>query len=202
VAGSNRYRSQNDPSNQIVKKFVLIDTPGHGKLRHFALKNVVDPKNLKGIIFVLDAATLSNTSDDLVDGSLVEAAEYLHDILLTLQKRYTSSQSSQGPEMPVLVAANKLDLFTALPAKLVGNSIEAELSRIRTSRSKGLLDSGIGMDDDVAEDRDTLGGGGEGDFKFSMMEEYNVSVEVAGGNVTGHDGARVQKWWEWIGNHL
>ena len=136
---------------------------------------MVDPKNLKGIIFVVDAATLSNTSDDLVDGSLVEAAEYLHDILLTLQKRHTSSKSSQGPtEMPVLVAANKLDLFTALPAKLVGTSIEAELSRIRTSRSKGLLDSGIGMDDDEAEDRDTLGGGGEGDFKFSMMEEYNA----------------------------
>jgi signal recognition particle receptor subunit beta len=182
----------------------MIDTPGHGKLRHFALNNVVDPTNLKGIIFVVDAATLAaGSEEDVVDGGLAEAAEYLHDILLTLQKRFTSSKSSKGPsEMPVLIAANKLDLFTALPAKLVGSSLEAELSRIRASRSKGLLDSGIGMDDDGAEDRDTLGGGGEGSFKFMMMEEYNVPVEVAGGNVTGTEGPQVQKWWEWIGNHL
>ena len=104
--------------------------------------------------------------------------------------------------MPVLIAANKLDLFTALPAKLVGSSLETELSKIRTSRSKGLLDSGIGMDDDTAEDRDTLGGAGEGNFKFAMMEEYNVHIEVAGGNVTGTGGANVDKWWAWIGNHL
>lgn len=203
VAASNQYRSQHDPSNEIVKKFVLIDTPGHGKLRHFALNNVVDPTNLKGIIFVADAATLSNDTEDLVEGGLTEAAEYLHDILLTLQKRYTNSKTSKGPsEMPVLIAANKLDLFTALPAKLVGSSLEAELTKIRTSRSKGLLDSGIGMDDDMAEDRETLGGAGEGSFKFAMMEEYNVPIEVAGGNVTGAEGANVDKWWAWIGNHL
>lgn len=154
-------------------------------------------------MFVVDAATLSNDTEDIVEGGLTEAAEYLHDILLTLQKRYTSSKSSKGPsEMPVLIAANKLDLFTALPAKLVGSSLEAELTRIRASRSKGLLDSGIGMDDDSAEDRDVLGGAGEGAFKFGMMEEYNIPIEVSGGSVMGSEGADVQNWWQWIADHL
>lgn len=203
TVASNRYRSTHDPSNDVHKKFILVDTPGHGKLRHFALDNVVDPQNLKGIVFVVDAATLSNDTEDVVEGGLTEAAEYLHDILLTLQKRYTSSKSSKGPsEMPVLIAANKLDLFTALPAKLVGSSLEAELTRIRASRSKGLLDSGIGMDDDNAEDRDVLGGAGEGAFKFGIMEEYNIPIEVLGGSVAGNDGTDVQNWWQWVANHL
>ena len=201
---SSKYRSVNDPSNNIHKKFLLVDTPGHGKLRYHAFDNIMKPQNLRGIIFVVDAADLSSSEIGTGNSSLRQAAEYLHDLLLLLQKRATSSKSSKGPrELPVLIAANKLDLFTALPAQLVATSLESEITNVRNSRNKGLLDSGIGMSDlDIGEEREWLGDGGEGRFKFSQMEEVNVSVSVAGGNVQGSEGSDVKKWWAWIGSNL
>ena len=103
--------------------------------------------------------------------------------------------------MPVLIACNKLDLFTALPAKLVKSSLENELTKLKKTRTQGLLDSGIGMDEDLDE-QEALGGGGEGIFKFDLMEEFEVPVEVSGGNVTGADRSDAGKWWEWIGKQL
>lgn len=181
-----------------------MDTPGHGKLRHHAFNSVIKPQNLKGIIFVVDAADLSIGNSGAGNESLRQAAEYLHDLLLLLQKRATGSTTSKGPrELPVLIAANKLDLFTALPAPLVKTALESEITKIRSSRGKGLLDSGIGMNDlDIGEEKEWLGDGGEGKFDFSQMEEVNVSVTVAGGNVLGSDGPDVQQWWDWIGSNL
>lgn len=195
ATASSQYRSVNDPGAKYHRNFLLIDTPGHGKLRQFALNSIIQPGHIKGIIFVVDAATLSSGSS--------EAAEYLHDILLTLQKRATTVKASKGgADMPVLIAANKLDLFTALPTKLVKNSLESEITRLRNTKSKGLLDSGVGMDEEL-DDRDILGGGGEGKFDFSLMEEYHVPIEVAGGSVLSSDGSvDVQEWWDWIGRHL
>ncbi len=104
----------------------------------------------------------------------------------------------------MLIAANKLDLFTALPAPLVRTALEAEITNVRNSRLRGLLDSGISMGDtaDAGEEKEWLGDGGEGKFEFSQMEEVNVSVVVAGGNVSGSEGADVAKWWDWIGSVL
>ena len=201
---SSKYRSVNDPSNQFHKKFLLADTPGHGKLRHHAFDSIIKPQNLKGIIFMVDAADLSMGNSDENKEALRQAAEYLHDLLLLLQKRSISSKSSRGPkELPVLIAANKLDLFTALPAPLVKTALESEITSVRSSRNKGLLDSGIGMNDpDIGEEKEWLGDGGEGKFDFSQMEEVNVSVTVAGGNVLGADGNDIQQWWDWIGSNL
>ena len=160
---------------------------------------------MKGIIFMVDAADLS-TGSSIVGGieGLREAAEYLHDVLLLLQRRSTSSKTSKAPkEMPVLIAANKMDLFTALPAPLVKSSLEAEITKVRNSRNKGLLDSGVAMSDDGAgEEKEWLGDGGEGKFEFPQMEEVNVLVSVKGGNVTGADGADVKQWWDWVGSNL
>lgn len=201
-AASDKYRSVNDPTNKSHKNFLLIDTPGHGKLRHHALENVTNPQHLKGIIFLVDAATLASDSPEESSG-LTETAQYLHDLLMTLQTKYTSAKSSKGPtEMAVLVAANKLDLFTALPAKLVKSSLEAEITKLRNTKSKGLLDSGIGMDDRETDEQEMLGGNGKGRFQFKLMEEYNVPVEVAGGNVVGADGSDTRDWWDWIAQHL
>jgi signal recognition particle receptor subunit beta len=196
---SSQYRSVNDPSSQAHKKILLLDTPGHGKLRHHAIDSIVKPGNLKGIIFVVDAANLSDTS-----GGLREAAEYLHDILLLLQKRLTTAKSSQAPkELPVLVAANKLDLFTALPAGIVKKNLEIEISNVRASRSKGLLDSGVGINDsDIGEEKEWLGDGGDGKFDFTQMSEANVEVSVVGGAVTSADGPDVSMWWDWIGGNI
>ena len=204
-AASSRYRSANDPSNQAHKKFLLADTPGHGKLRHHAFDSIIKPQNLRGIIFMVDAAEISMGGSNVTGNeSLRQAAEYLHDILLLLQKRSTNSKTTKAPkELPVLVAANKLDLFTALPAPLVKTALESEISNVRSSRTKGLLDSGIGMNDqDIGEEKEWLGDGGDGKFEFSQMDEVNVSVSVAGGNVLGADGPDVNQWWDWIANNL
>lgn len=204
VTASSQYRSVHDSSNQFHKKLLLADTPGHGKLRHHAFDSVIRPQNLKGIIFVVDAADLSSGDSGVVNDSLRQTAEYLHDLLLLLQKRATNTRTSKGPvELPVLIAANKLDLFTALPAPLVKTVLEAEISKIRVSRNKGLLDSGIGMNDvDAGEEKEWLGDVGGGKFDFSQMEEFNVSVSVIGGNVLGADGPNVKNWWDWIGSNL
>lgn len=190
----------NDPTNQTYKKFLLVDTPGHGKLRNYALENITNPQNLKGIIFLVDAASISAG-----DEGLRQTSEYLHDALLILQKCMSNPKFAKArKDMPVLIAANKMDLFTALPAALVKTALEAEITKIRNSRSKGLLDSGIGMEDgaEVEEKDDWLGEMGSSQFKLSQMEEFNISVEVVGGNVIGTDGAQVEEWWSWIGESL
>lgn len=204
TTASSRYRSINDPSLQVHKRFLLSDTPGHGKLRYYALDSIIKPQNLKGIIFLIDAANVSTGTGGLGNEGLREAAEYLHDVLLLLQRRATTSKTSRAPkEMPVLIAANKLDLFTALPAALVKTALESEITNVRSSKAKGLLDSGIGIGDaDVGEEKDWLGDGGVGKFDLSQMEQVNVPVTVLGGNVLGADGADVARWWDWIGSKL
>ena len=154
---------------------------------------------MKGLIFVVDAATLSAG-----DEGLRQTADYLHDILLLLQKRRAGGKGVNTlKEIPVLIAANKMDLFTALPAALVKSSLESEITKVRTSRSKGLLDSGIGMGDGLDDEKDDwLGEMGSTDFKFAQMEEFDVQVEVIGGNVVGSDGATVDKWWRWVSERL
>ncbi len=199
--GSSKYRSANDPSLKVHKKFLLADTPGHGKLRYHAFENIIKPHNIKGIIFMVDAADLSGGQGD---EGLRQTAEYLHDLLLLLQTRSTKAKSSRAPqELPVLIAANKLDLFTALPAVLVKTSLESEITKIRTSRDKGLFDSGVDMNEmDAGEEKDWLGGGSDGKFEFSQLEEFNVPVTILGGNVVGPNRPDVEKWWDWIGSNL
>ena len=138
---------------------------------------------------------------------LTEAAEYLYDILLLLQKRHTQGKTSRDPQaIPVLLVANKQDVFTSLPAGLVKAKLEEELGKVRQTRSKGLLDSGIGMEDDSAADDESnwLGEYGAKRFEFSQMQEHGIDVDVIGGSVNG-DGdekARVNEWWAWVGENI
>lgn len=194
-AGSDRYRSEHDVEPAARKQLRLIDTPGHGKLRHFALQQLAAPQGPKGVVFVVDAARLA------ADAGLAEAAEYLHDVLLALQRRYAAARSAAAPEVPVLVAANKLDLFTALPAPLVRAALEGEITKVRDARAKGPLAAGVG-EEEAGGERDWLGDGGEGRFEFRQMEEANVHVDVVGGNVLGAEGADVGGWWDWIAGQL
>ena len=203
----------------------MADTPGHGKLRHVAFEQLVKPQNLQGIIFLVDAADLSSSSSSSAaaaangDGSgdtnggesLRQTAEFLYELLITLQKRATSGRSSQRPAIPsVLIAANKLDLFTALPAPLVKSTLENEITQVRDSKNKGLLDSGVGMDDnnnkgveDSGERDHWLGEEGESKFTFAQLNEFGIGVTVKGGNVTGGEGgADVEEWWDWIAGCL
>ncbi|KAK8126685.1 uncharacterized protein PG998_002444 [Apiospora kogelbergensis] len=147
----------------------------------------------RGIVFMLDAATL--------DENLAATANYLYEVLLALQKRVSSSKTSKAVTViNVLIAANKSDLFTALPATLVKSNLEAELGRIRKSRSKGLLASGVGIDDvDNEENDDWLGEYGSEKFTFGQMQEFNLEVDIIGGSVSE---AKVDKWWHWVSERL
>ena len=177
----------------------MVDTPGHGKLRHHAIDQIVDPQNLRGIIFVVDAADLSPDSRGLRD-----AAEYLHDVLLSLQNRMTKSKTSKAPKhLPVLIAANKVDLFTAIPASLVKMRLEQEISHVRSSRAKGLFDSGVAMNDFSSDsDRNWLGGTEDGVFEFSQMAGANVEVQIEAGSVTGTEKPDIAGYWDWLAKNL
>ncbi|RYP64255.1 hypothetical protein DL769_006735 [Monosporascus sp. CRB-8-3] len=194
------------------KKFLLVDTPGHGKLRNHAMDRIAGAISkasgnskkqssdgagpVRGIVFVVDAAALDDG-----DGGLAAAAAYLYDVLMALQRRAGAGRTSRAPSaIHVLVAANKLDLFTALPASLVRSNLEAELGRIRQSRSKGLLDSGVGIDDIGSEEQDAwLGQYGSDKFTFGQMREFDIEVDVIGGSVLE---GKVDKWWDWIAKRI
>lgn len=128
-------------------------------------------------------------------------------MLLSLQKRYTGSKTSKGPKaIPVLIAANKMDLFTALPANLVKLQLEKAVTEVRSSRAKALRDAGAalsGGEEEVDEEKEWLGEGGEGGFEFSQMQEIGTQVDVVGANVvSGKEAGRVDGWWEWIAGQL
>ncbi|KAL9579204.1 MAG: hypothetical protein Q9203_006796 [Teloschistes exilis] len=197
---SARFRSPNDPTWEVTKKLLVQDTPGHGKLRHYATDSINKPQNIQGIIFMVDAADLSSDNSD----GLRQTAEYLHDVLLQLQKQVTEAKTSKSrKEIPILVAANKLDLFTALPAPLVQSTLESEITKVRSSSSRGLLDSAIATKDlDAGEDKEWLGEVGDGKFGFLQMQEFGIQVNVLGGSVAGADGPDVKQWWDWIGRIL
>lgn len=159
---------------------------------------------------MVDAADLTSASGDASSNRLREAALYLHDILLQLQKKYTQSKTSKSNRIPLLIAANKMDLFTALPESMVRSSLEAEITRLRSTRSKGIatvgraikgegLESSVGQDGDD-EEGDILGGDPSGKFEFSLMNDYNVDISLRSGSVEGDIG--IAKWWEWIAEQL
>ncbi|KAL6867128.1 P-loop containing nucleoside triphosphate hydrolase protein [Trichoderma novae-zelandiae] len=188
------FRNHDDATGTHTK-FLLVDTPGHGKLRNVAMGKLARTEKVKAVVFVVDAAALGEQE------TLAPTAAYLYDVLLFLQKRATSKGKDKA-SIPVLVAANKMDLFTALPATMVKSHLELELSRIRASRSKGLLDSGVGMDDVGSEDQDGwLGEYGSEKFTFQQMGEFDIEVEVLSGSVlTEEPGA--DKWWWWIAQRV
>lgn len=177
--------------------YKMIDTPGHGKLRlEESLAHLQNP-TLRGIIFVVDASIL----DSADTAALRDTASYLHDVLLALQLRVTGKGTSKAKsEVPVLVAANKQDLFTALPAGAVRDRLQTEIERVRNSKAKGLTTVGKEGSED---DEEVLGGGGEEKFSFKMMQEYQVEVDVLGGAARSEEaGKGVRKWEEWIGSLL
>lgn len=197
------WRDDLDARGAVATKFLLVDTPGHGKLRHHAAGRLAPEGarsgRLRAVVFAVDAAALAEPA------ALADAAAYLYEVLLALQRRMAGTRTSKAPyAIPVLVAANKADLFTALPARLVRTSLERELGRIRRARSKGLLDSGVGQDEVAAggdEADGWLGEYGSAEFKFDQMREFDTEVEVISGNVLG-DGPGVDAWWQWIGSRI
>lgn len=192
-ASRTSYKNHHD-STGTHTKFLLIDTPGHGKLRNVPMGKLARTEKLRAVVFVVDAAALGEQD------VLASTAAYLHDLLLYLQQRCANTKT--GGPVPVLIAANKMDLFTALPATMVRSALEAELGRIRSSRNKGLLDSGVSADDVGSQEQDTwLGQYGTDKFSFAQMQEFGIDVDIVPGNVKG-DGPGAEKWWWWIAQRV
>ncbi|RDA85546.1 hypothetical protein CP532_3313 [Ophiocordyceps camponoti-leonardi (nom. inval.)] len=188
------FRNHDDDSGTHTK-FLLVDTPGHPKLRSVAMGSLAREKKIRGVVFFVDASALAEHD------SLASAASYLYDLLLFFQRRNAAKTSARA-SIAVLVAANKMDLFTALPPASVRSRLESELTRLRASRSKGLLNSG---DDADAEDQDVwLGEFGSGDFSFQQMGEFSIDVDIVGGSVVarGADGPDVDGWWQWMAQRV
>ena len=165
----------------------MCDTPGHGKLRHIAIAQLKNPlEKPSGVIFVLDSA----------DG-IPRAAEYLHDVLLTLQNALAKSGSKS--RLSLLIACNKNDLFTAMPATRIKAQLEKEITRIRDSRAKGLLDSGVVAVDAGGDEDDWLGDGGEEEFNMEMMDDAGIDVSIRSGSVEKAD---CNEWRKWVGSCL
>lgn len=213
---SNRFRSVNDPSLKEISKnplrYNVRDTPGHGKLRgpqgvaqlHMMSTTKDARSKVRGVVFAVDTAALSQ------DETLRDTAIYLHDILMVLQKRALSRGKScliAAGEIPVLVAANKQDLFTALPPGSVREKLESEIDRIRKSKSKGLMDASVDSGTGEGEE-EILGNDNVRDkFTFKLLEdEVGINVDVVGGAVKGDDdqnvGSGVRRWEEWVGQCL
>ena len=133
-----------------------------------------------------------------------DTAAYLHDVLLALQRRKTGKGGSKAKgEIRVLVAANKQDLFTALPQGTVRERLEGEIERVRGSRRRGLVTVGEEEGAEVESD-DVLAGDGEESFSFEILQqEFAIQIDVLGGATKGEEaGKGVQRWEEWIGASL
>lgn len=210
--GSNKYRSENDPEVLRAKResspYDLIDTPGHGKLRpDHALSHLTSKPNPRGVIFMLDSTVL----DPIDSTSATDTIAYLHDTLLTLQRQRLHTTKKQANDFPVLIAANKQDLFTALPPLAIKQTLETALQRQRTTNRHaiGVVDSTSTKHREQAnepadEDETVLAGTTSDTFTFNTLrDEFGLDVQVLGGTVRGDQGGRgTGKWEAWIGSCL
>ncbi|TQS34276.1 hypothetical protein Golomagni_05347 [Golovinomyces magnicellulatus] len=196
TAGSNVFRSINDPSRNDHCKFQLVDTPGHEKLRHNSLQNITNLPNLRGIMYFVDASRIKTDKD-----YLRTTTSYLYEILLLLKRK--AEEGNYSKEIQVLIAASKMDLFTAIPAAYVQKTLEQEISRLRDSKLNGLLDTEIASGHETEDVKDEwLGEKGSNLFQFSQIKELdNISIEICGGHVIGEE-AQIERWLSWISDRL
>lgn len=194
-------------------KLHIYDTPGHGKLRNSESLSLLSTllsgskkknfRKLRGVIFMVDSAALGTDNDALLD-----AARYLHDCLLVLQRRGYRDERildlKKMPFIPVLLAANKQDLFTALPPTAVREKIQDEIEKIKKSRKSGLSDADVNPLAEHKNTEEVLGRDYDEVFSFKVLgENTGIKVDVSGGAVNDDDNRSGLKHWEsWIGQCL
>ena len=138
----------------------LVDCPGNEKLQQFTVQEL-RLGNTKAAVFVVDAAA---------------------GLELT---------NKEGEEpIPVLIAVNKFDQFSALSVNKVTALLESELTQLRDSKSQGLMSS---TETDGFEDDSQFQLGVPGQpFKFTDLE--GVVGVVDGSALVG----RLDKWENWL----
>ncbi|KAL0091185.1 signal recognition particle receptor beta subunit-domain-containing protein [Phycomyces blakesleeanus] len=135
------------------KTFGLVDMPGHERIRYRYSEFL---PVARGIVFVVDSTTISR--------QIRSVAEYLYNVLASLE--------AQNRKLPVLIACNKADMITALPKDKIQTLLEAEINRLRGTRTAAVEQQNSEGDDQEG----FLGYEGEA-FKFEHLESI-VDFEV------------------------
>lgn len=156
-------------------RVTLVDLPGHKKLSHHLNDALNKFSNVRGIIFVLDAAGGPE--------GMRTAAEALFKLLLRTEQR--------NGGIDLMIACNKADVFNVVPAARVKVALEEEIQAIRATRAKGLgeVAKAGSLDDDNDDDGSWLGGN---PFKFVNLD---AEVSIADGSVATNN---VESWKRWI----
>lgn len=151
----------------VLPRCRVVDCPGHERLQQYSRKELIEG-NTKAVVFVVDAAagaeTIKNSAVPLIP--VLEIAE--RDLI------------------PVLIAVNKFDLFSALSVTKIKQLLEDEITHLRDTRNNALM----GSQDDDSEERELLGSGEK--FSFGDLE---TQVDVIDGSVAAR---RLSKWEEWL----
>lgn len=184
----------------IAKKYQLIDYPGHLKYSQLLRKLIVDQvqvKNVKGVVFVIDASSMSLAHET----RLAAIAKTLLDLLSVTEKTATG--------VDFLFAVNKQDLFDARPVHKVKQMVEDELAKLVADQinTKGSVGGGSGIDvEDDADGDDMEAAFRQGEssrefwkatvgsrlFKFDMLEG---NMDFIGGSVLK---SAVDNWKNWF----
>uniref|UniRef100_A0A060TAI6 Signal recognition particle receptor subunit beta n=1 Tax=Blastobotrys adeninivorans TaxID=409370 RepID=A0A060TAI6_BLAAD len=161
--------------DETVETVRIVDIPGHSKLRSHVQKALEDYDNaIRGIVFVIDSAAGAQ--------AISQAASFLYWLLQKVEKK--------AGGIAILVAANKGDVFNALPVTKLRDTLEKEIDALRSARSKGVGDVDLNEDD---EDGSWIGL--EGQFHFKDLES---EFAVMDGSVTA---SRTSKWDNWVQQH-
>lgn len=166
-----------------ASRITLIDLPGHPKLIHHLDEALLTNSNIKGILFVLDGASGTR--------GIEQAAQYLFKVLARTEYRLGG--------IDIMIACNKADLFSMVPAAKLRKTLEQELTYIRDARAQGLgavkkedtLGAGrAGDEEEDAADGSWLGGSEPIDFS-----KLDGEVSIADGSVKTNS---VDSWKRWI----
>lgn len=188
---------RDDNDLPIDQPFHMTDTPGHPKLRSLALAGIARPDKTSyiGVIYMLDSGDLS------AQGRITDTVAYLYEILVAAQQRYTRlSESSSGSlePLPVLIACNKSELFTALPANKISALLQSELGKMKETKRKGLLNAGADAEDDENID-EILGDENSNNITWEGLREYGVDISIHSGSIKKED---IGQWKSWISSSL
>jgi len=134
----------------------LLDLPGHERLRYNSLAK--HKKNARGIIYVLDASTITK--------GIRDATEFLFRIL--------SDPTLHSNRVPVLIACNKQDLTLAKGSSVIQRELAKEVGLLRETHSRSLQ----GTDGNSAVDHVFLGKAGK-DFAFSDLPAKIEFCEIS-----------------------
>ncbi|KAG0191885.1 hypothetical protein DFQ28_010671 [Apophysomyces sp. BC1034] len=141
------------PITLFDKTFDLVDMPGHERVRYrFADYLPVT----RAIVFVVDSST--------VNRSIRSVAEYLYNIL--------SNPQTQKQRIPVLIACNKADKVMALPKQRIQQLLEAEMNRLRATRTAAVDQQASEM-----HEQEAFLGYEDEDLQFAHLEN-DVSFET------------------------